>query len=478
MSVAATGCLDLRPSRGGGETAFEPPRQIRVEDVALPSEYTIEIVAQGLTFPTGIAFDAAGRPHVIEAGYASGEVWGTPRLLRLAEGRTEVIAEGGRNGPWTGVAFHEGVFYVAEGGELEGGRILRITAEGESTALISDLPSRGDHHTNGPAIAPDGRIYFSIGTYTNSGIVGEDNVDFGWARRFPQLHDIPCRDVTLTGTNYRSRERVDSEGHAGEAETGAFVPLGTRTQPGQVIRGAVPCNGAVFALPATGGSPELIAWGFRNPFGLAFAPDGELYVTDNAYDDRGSRPVHGAGDLLWRVEHGRWYGWPEFHGTRPLDDGDRFDPPDGERPARLLMEHPGAPPAPVAVLGVHSSANSFDFSRSEAFGHRGEAFVALFGDQAPAVGKTSAPVGFKVVRVQPQTGSIQDFAVNRGPTNGPASKLRSGGLERPIAARFNPAGDALYVVDFGVLTMSERGAAAREGTGAVWRITRQRTAGP
>jgi glucose/arabinose dehydrogenase len=448
-----------------------------VEDVALAGGYTIEIVAQGLTFPTGIAFDEAAQPYVIEAGYAYGEVWRTPRLLQLrTDGPPEVIAEGGRNGPWTGVAFYDGMFYVAEGGELEGGRILRIAPEGEATPLISDLPSRGDHHTNGPAIAADGRIYFSVGTYTNSGIVGEDDASFGWLGRFPRLHDIPCRDVTLTGVNYRTAEVVDVEGHEGEVETGAFVPFGTKTLPGQVIHGVIPCNGAVFALSTGGGDPELIAWGFRNPFGLAFAPDGGLYVTDNAYDDRGSRPVHGAGDLLWRVERGRWYGWPEFHGARPLDDGDHFDPPDGERPARLLMEHPGVPPSPVAVLGVHSSANSFDFSRSEAFGHRGEAFVALFGDQAPVVGKTSAPVGFKIVRVQPQDGTIHDFAVNRGPINGPASKLGSGGLERPIAARFNPAGDALYVVDFGVMTMSKRGAAPREGTGAVWKIMRQRTA--
>jgi glucose/arabinose dehydrogenase len=325
-------------------------------------------------------------------------------------------------------------------------------------------------------MGPDGRIYFSVGTYTNSGIVGEDNASMGWLRRFPELHDVPCRDLTLTGVNYRTADIVDAEVDQGEAETGAFVPFGTKTQAGQVIRGAVPCNGAVFALSPTGGDPELIAWGFRNPFGLAFAPDGELYVTDNAYDDRGSRPVHGAGDLLWRVERGRWYGWPEFHGARPLDDGDHFDPPDGKRPARLLMKHPGVPPAPVAVLGVHSSANAFDFSRSDAFGHRGEAFIALFGDQAPAVGKTSAPVGFKVVRVRLEDGAIQDFAINRGPINGPASKLGTAGLERPIAARFNPAGDALYVVDFGVLTMSSQGAAAHEGTGAVWRITRQSTA--
>ena len=56
---------------------------------------------------------------------------------------------------------------------------------------------------------------------------------------------------------------------------------------------------------APGGGPaQLVARGFRNPFALAFAPDKRLFVLDNSYDDRGSRPVHGAGDLLWDVRDG------------------------------------------------------------------------------------------------------------------------------------------------------------------------------
>jgi hypothetical protein len=121
---------------------------------------------------------------------------------------------------------------------------------------------------------------------------------------------------------------------------------------------------------------------------------------------------------------------------------------------------------------VHSSSNGFDFSRSASFGHVGEAFVAQFGDMAPDVGKVLSPVGFKVVRVDVESGVTRDFAVNRGDTNGPASRIGGGGLERPLAARFDPAGAALYVVDFGVMTMGERGPEPRSGTGVLWRITR------
>lgn len=108
----------------------------------------------------------------------------------------------------------------------------------------------------------------------------------------------------------------------------------------------------------------------------------------------------------------------------------------------LVALHPGAPPAPVAILGVHSSSNGFDFSRNPEFGYVGHAFIAQFGDQSLTSGKVLAPVGFKVVRVDPATGVVQEFAVNKGSTNGPASKIGGGGFERPVAARFDPRGAA------------------------------------
>jgi glucose/arabinose dehydrogenase len=454
------GCFALRPSSGGGQTEFTGPRKVDAADVAVPAGYRVERVAEGLDFPTGVAFDARGRPYVVESGYAYGEVWATPRLRRIEpDGRAVTVAEGGSNGPWNGVAFHDGDFFVAEGGERDGGRILRISPDGRQRVLVEGLPSVGDHHTNGPAIGPDGFVYFGQGTATNAGVVGEDNAEFGWLARHPEFHDVPCHDVTLAGENFR----------AGGRETGAFSAFGTPTARGQHVAGLVPCNGAVLRVRGDGTGLALVAWGFRNPFGLAFGPDGALFATDNAYDARGSRPVHGAGDLLWRVAPGAWYGWPDYHGARRLDDGDHYDPPGSPRPRPVLAEAPGVPPDPVAILAVHASATGFDFSRSERFGHAGDAFVALFGDMAPGVGKTLAPVGFSVVRVELDSGAVRDFAVNRGA--GPASLLGGGGLERPIAARFDPSGDALYVADFGVMTTGER-PSPRLGTGVLWRITR------
>lgn len=139
-SIAGTallsGCFALRSPAGGSLATFSPPRTLRTSDIALLSEYHIEPVATELTFPTGVAFDAAGRPYLVESGYAYGEVLTTPRLLRIEPGgKTTVIAAGESNGPWTGVAFHQGVFYVSEGGTLRGGRILRITSDGTTEGL-------------------------------------------------------------------------------------------------------------------------------------------------------------------------------------------------------------------------------------------------------------------------------------------------------------------------------------------------------
>jgi glucose/arabinose dehydrogenase len=180
--------------------------------------------------------------------------------------------------------------------------------------------------------------------------------------------------------------------------------------------------------------------------------------------------VFGAADVLWKLEDGAWYGWPDYSEGRPLTD-DAFAEAEGDPNGFVLAEHPGRPPRPLAQLPVHASANGLDVSRNPRFGHVGDVFIAEFGDMAPTVGKVLSPVGFSVVRVDPRTGHIEDFARNAGGGSGPASRLRTNGLERPIAARFDPSGDALYVVDFGVLRMTDQGPEAKPGTGAVWRIT-------
>lgn len=470
LLFSAGGCYRLMSSEGGGQTRFQSPRPVDPGDVALPDGYRMEVVATQLTFPTGVTFDEEGHPYVTEAGYSYGSAPGTPRLVRIQpNGEHEWVARG-ENPPWNGVAFHEGSFYVA-GGHPEGGQVLRIAKDGTITRLVEGLPSYGDHHTNGPVIGPDGHLYIGQGTATNAAVVGVDNFHYGWLQKYPDFHDTPCRDVVLAGKNYVSSNPLTDDPED-QVRTGAYVPFGTATEEGQVIDGQIPCSGAIFRLRLPGDSLELVAWGFRNPFGLAFAPDDELYITENGYDDRGSRPAWGTGDYLWRIEPDTWYGWPDFAGGVPLSE---FDPPGEDAPSFVLAEHPNEPPQPVAQFGVHSSSNGMDFSHSAAFGYEGDAFVAQFGDMAPQVGKVVSPVGFRVVRVDLEEGVVHGFATNKDGTDAPASKLDGEGLERPVSVRFSPDGEALYVVDFGVLTMTENGPQPRPRTGVLWRITREKS---
>ena len=465
LLVAA--CYVMRGNSGGGADWGERERHYDAEAVRVPAGYRVALVASGLTCPTGITFDRGGRAYVVESGWSPPGHTHVPRLLRLeTNGPHTIVVEGrSEDGPWNGVDHREGAFFVAEAGSTNGGRILRIDGNnGRVTVLADKLPGYGDHSVNGPLLAPDGAVYFAIGTATNSGVVGSDNHHYGWPAKHPGFHDIPGQDIVLGGVNFTDTDPVSGE----TVETGCFVPFGTATTPGQRIAGQVPCTGAVMRIDAAG-KIALVAWGFRNPYGLAFAADGRLFATDNGYDERGSRPVWGSGELLWEVQQGLWYGWPDFAGDRPLTD-DEFDPPAGAEPTFVLAEHPNRPPRPAAVLAVHSSANGIDFSRSADFGHVGEAFIALFGDQTPTTGDLLAPTGFKVVRVDVTTGVVREFAANDGGIVMPGSKAGTAGFERPIAVRFDPSGRSLYVVDFGIVTEASDGSKPEPRTGCVWRI--------
>src|SRR4051794_7649921 len=81
--LAAAGCYDLRPSSGGGQTKLPTTRTTAASDIVLPPGYRIEAVAHNLNMPTAVTFDDAGNVYVIESGYSYGEVFTTPKLLKL-----------------------------------------------------------------------------------------------------------------------------------------------------------------------------------------------------------------------------------------------------------------------------------------------------------------------------------------------------------------------------------------------------------
>src|SRR5690606_15405189 len=129
--ITLCGCYRMRTSKGGGQIAGVLQREYTPTDILVPPGYKVDLVASGLTFPSALTFDANGNLYIVETGYSYGEVWTDPKLVRInADRSTQLIATGGKNGPWNGVAFHEGNFYVSEGGALEGGKILKVSPDG------------------------------------------------------------------------------------------------------------------------------------------------------------------------------------------------------------------------------------------------------------------------------------------------------------------------------------------------------------
>ncbi len=139
--------------------------------------------------------------------------------------------------------------------------IFRIEPDGRSEDVVTGLPGRGDHQTNYPVVGRDGKLYFTVGTATNTGVVRRDNWNYEWLRDFEDVCDVPGQDVRLAGRNFGSQDVRASGSLARRISTGAFVPYGTATEPGQVIAGAVKCSGSVLRCNPDGSELELVAFG-------------------------------------------------------------------------------------------------------------------------------------------------------------------------------------------------------------------------
>ena len=97
FATPASGILfyTFLPSNGAGEAVFVPPRVIDPAAVAVPPGFCIEPVVTGLTYPSAVLTDETDRLYVLEAGYAYGEDFVLPRLLRVeADGKIVEVAKG------------------------------------------------------------------------------------------------------------------------------------------------------------------------------------------------------------------------------------------------------------------------------------------------------------------------------------------------------------------------------------------------
>lgn len=269
----------------------------------VPDGYRVEVVLVGLSMPCGMGFAEDGTLYVLQGG----STWPTrpyvpARILRLdPDGHLGVVAEEGLGGP-RHVAVHGDALLVS----CKGGRHARIDridlASGRTEVLIDGLPNGGWHEPGGPVFGPDGLMYFAQGSVSQQGVVLPQGFQVDVARHIG-VHDVPGEDVLLTGNNVQTYDPTAPYPYL--VETGPFKPFGTPARRGEVVPGALKCSSGVWRAQPDGSEMELVAWGLRNPYGMAFGEDGNLYVTDNDFEETGDRAIRADPDRIWRIDAAR-----------------------------------------------------------------------------------------------------------------------------------------------------------------------------
>src|SRR2546422_35404 len=542
-----------------GEDVFFNPGN--GEDIVKPSGFTVSVFKSGLNFPTAIAFRGDARRFevfVLESGHGlpsrcndetSSVVGGqfsatnpfTPDILvfdesgRLIRGPlAKPTASGGglqAHGPAIDIAFEKGF----EGGRLfatdsnqairapatnaqnNSSRIVTVNPEtGQVTPFISGLPT-GDHPAE-QITFKDGWIYWSQGSTTNSSVVGRDNGNGA------NQQDIPCQDITLSTNLFDS---------GGGVMTSGYSPFNTR-RPGATVTafesatGPGICDGSILRAKVNAADPkstiEPVSWGYRNPYGIRFAPDdhalkGGLFVTENGEDERGARPTNNSPDRLHLAQQNPdgspdYHGWPDRFGF--LDSTQAmFNPTGGpgddlcnppampvfhapacraaitaaDVPVRHVLAFPpqaitaalALEPADVAIVGVDFVPDSFVHGPVR----RGAALAGREGDFGVAAANGNPEEGHDIQLINfkdPLQLQLQRFAYNS--TFVQAFVGRIHGINRPVDLKFGPD-DCAYLVDYGAVrdfgqsdpdskfqVAGDGPLVQFPGTGVVWKICR------
>lgn len=255
-----------------------------------PDEFTVRVVATGLEQPFELTWDPDGYFWVTErSGKRVTRVRPSDGAKEVALTLPEVRGTEGEQDGLLGLALHPGLLkdrghdhvYVAytydAGSDPQAPqhrvRIRRYTYDrakrtlGAPLDLLTGLPSSPDHNAGRLVFGPDGRLFYAIGDQGANQFAGYCVPNR--AQELPTAAELEARDWTKYA--------------------------------GKVLRleldGSVPPDNPVL----DGVRSHVYAYGFRNPQGLAFAPDGRLFGTD-----------HGpkSDDEVNRVEAGGNYGWP------------------------------------------------------------------------------------------------------------------------------------------------------------------------
>lgn len=487
----------------------------------VPSGFAIRPYVSGLDFPTAITSQGTTM-WVVEGGLVASRAPKVKRIDARAGGAsvTTVLAasdlpSGALLAPLTDIEEHDGWLWITHhalgaNGWLVGAvsRFRSDDAVGTFTTVLTNLPSAGDHPTAAVTFGPDGRGYVSLGTASNSSVVGPDSdLSTGWLIGASTFHDFPAKDVVLDGREYQTLVPIALDPQR-ELHTPTYGAFGTgfvaqetlvrAPTPAEPREGMIAGGGAVYSFDPSAADAaatlRLEAWGLRNPYGIGFDPVNpeRLLVTNHGVEVRvadigglvrliGPRPVTNDFDDLFEVFVGgdeEFFGWPDyFHhpltgSVQPVTDLlHTFTAPGIEiRPAKFVLAESFRETLEVeraaAELGARVAAGKFDVSTSSTFEFEGNVFVALTGAYSAAVGVVQY-TGHKVMRVDRDTRECVDFVVNTGTTTD--ELFAPSNFNKPIDVLF--VGDTMFVVDLGVFVPSIDRRVL--GTGKVWAIQRE-----
>ncbi len=433
----ATGFLDLYDAVNGEASLGAPLTAARLDtgeaDTLIAAEFSTGLIRQ--YFETG----------VMEASPAGGEAWLT---LAGDSMRDATYPSGG----WTLI----GSFHRAR--PLIQGRRLRVERTENVAGLQADpapIPPPGfeisvfaeTNELGFPAVlrfAGDGRLFVgfsndlvatmqdttgdgranAIGTFASGdGVADPRGLAFADDQLFVSVEDkiIRLRDTSGSGAADESADIVTgldldtivpfhrNNGIAIGPDGLLYMTLGSTTNTGEINER--PLSASILRSHLDGTGLEKFATGFRNPFGIAFGPSGNLFCTDNG-PDLDTRRADDAPDELNHVIQGEDYGHARFWGTPPPDSDTR---------------------GPVAELPAHAAAAGLAFFTGPQAGEfDGNVLIATWG---PAGGRSSFAHNILRARLRREGDS---YAASVVPF------VRS--LMRPTDVTIGPHGD-MYIAD-------------------------------
>jgi len=483
-----------------------PPAQQTVIDRAIveyPAGFELRPFVRNLTTPTCFCFDAEG--SLIIANQGDG---GEPDIfgIRANGSRFQIypptsaipLFRGGFHlyGPIGGILAVHGKIYVSHRDADDYGAITSFDYNGAHSTIVSGLPAQGDYGVTDMAVDEHDRLFFGVGTATNSGVIGTDN--WSWVRKHPEFADVAPVYLKLNGFRMTVRNPQASPlfGIADTVINCPYQPWGISDRTSIESPPDTKPTGAIYSVALTGGDLRVEAWGLHNPRGLALDELGILYFTDDGMELRGVRPIKDDPDVLYRLIPGggktiTWYGWPDYsRDGRPISDL-QFQPP------KLLVKPSGYPDVGFIINHAASGTNGLSppdpqellkgqFPPLSGAAHLqfvppsgpfrqflGSAVVALWGNKAPFATSNwplnSASIGGKLVLIDPDKHTTADFVFNTKLL--PASQQGDdpNALERPIDAQFGPDG-ALYILDYGHMEMRDSDERIYDNTGKIFKL--------